>query len=658
MLNGYYQNKKRLSLFLKVVFCLFFGVLLCLASMGTGKNQTVSKNVSASASPYFSYDVIKIHAFETEMTVMENRKVVVKERITVEFLGYGLTMFYRSLPLEGAKYGDITASCAGNDEFSYYVASNPDVSGFLDINCVGNAQMGQTWTYDISYTMENHFDTKNQMTIDVIPFGFTVPLHNVKATVRFPSAITAEDYQLFVGYGTSSPETNGNGELSFAKLSSDGKMLTFEADVLEMAYSESFGEWVAKGVTLDVTLPDGVLQGYATTRFFTNDLWWIILFGIAVSALTVVVATFTKKKRDIVTVVNLKAPDNLDPMKMGKILDGTVDKEDVTSMIYYFAHEGYLTIDLSNEDNPVLRKKSQLKGGEPPHVATLYNGLFASGDTVAVSDLSEKFFAYVEKAKAQVTKINMYEKRSVFGYVFGGLIGILYAFVSAFILGRKLGGGYTYVLGGVFVFPALLTLIIGYIRENYRYKWKQGAFLGVRFAQYIVVGLSVLIFTLGFAKHISTEYERLFIALFASLPLLFSWNVLSRTEKYCNQLGEILGFKEFIVVTEEDKIKFMLEENPQLYYKVLPYAQVLGVTEEWTDKFKNILLEPPSWSKGTNMTFFDYWIFNRIMTRAMLVALSRPQPKGGGSFTGRSGGGGHFGGFGGGGFGGGGGGAR
>ena len=60
-------------------------------------------------------------------------------------------------------------------------------------------------------------------------------------------------------------------------------------------------------------------------------------------------------------------------------------------------------------------------------------------------------------------------------------------------------------------------------------------------------------------------------------------------------LGEILGFKEFITVTEEDKIKFMLEDNPELFYDILPYAQVLGVTKEWEDKFKNILLQPPSW---------------------------------------------------------------
>ena len=126
-------------------------------------------------------------------------------------------------------------------------------------------------------------------------------------------------------------------------------------------------------------------------------------------------------------------------------------------------------------------------------------------------------------------------------------------------------------------------------------------------------------------------------------------------------LENILGFKDFIVVTEEDKIKVMLEEKPELYYDVLPYAQVLGVTDEWENKFKNLTIEPPRWYEGNNLTYFDCYMIHRCMHRAMTreiaAEMNRRSNKGGGSI-GRSGGGGSFGGFGGGGFGGGGGGAR
>ncbi|MBO5736575.1 MAG: hypothetical protein J6S04_02090 [Clostridia bacterium] len=87
------------------------------------------------------------------------------------------------------------------------------------------------------------------------------------------------------------------------------------------------------------------------------------------------------------------------------------------------------------------------------------------------------------------------------------------------------------------------------------------------------------------------------------------------------------------------------------------------VTDEWEGKFKNLLVQPPSWYySSSDLTYFDCYLINRCLTRSMMVSMARMAAeaagKGAGSFVGRSGGGGSFGGFGGGGFGGGGGGAR
>ena len=120
--------------------------------------------------------------------------------------------------------------------------------------------------------------------------------------------------------------------------------------------------------------------------------------------------------------------------------------------------------------------------------------------------------------------------------------------------------------------------------------------------------------------------------------------------------GENL-FDILLVMLREDKIAVMLEENPQLYYKVLPYAQVLGVSDEWIHKFDRLVIPPPTWCSSPTMSVFDYWLLNRCMRSAFVMAMARP-PQNNGGFVGKSGGGGRFGGFGGGGFGGGGGGAR
>jgi len=195
---------------------------------------------------------------------------------------------------------------------------------------------------------------------------------------------------------------------------------------------------------------------------------------------------------------------------------------------------------------------------------------------------------------------------------------------------------------------------MAYINENYRYKWKKGKQAAMLALQIAIMLLGCVLFVFAFASHILTRWEKLYISASVALTTFATTRALSRTKEYTDTLGQILGFKDFIVVTEEEKIKFMLEENPQLYYKVLPYAQVLGVTDEWEKKFKNILIEPPTWAYGLQFDVFDFLILNACLRRGMITAMMRPRAKGG-SFIGRSGGGGGFGGFGGGGFGGGGG---
>lgn len=601
-------------------------------------------------------DTLKVHSYDVVVNISKDRKVRVVETFEIEFLRYGLKMFYRSLPVESARYFDISATCAGNDKFSFYVADNPEISGFIDINCVGGVAKNRKWTYVISYTVENGANAatgENSMRLDVIGFGASVPMHNVTATVHFPYATTLENCKTYKGYGVDTPTDLNN------TLSDDGKTFTFSVDKLEVNYVEEYDIWAADGVMLEFALTGGTFDNYHKTRFFTDGLLWLLPFAAVGIGAVVVLRFFFRKKQEIIPIVNVKAPNGMDPLKMGKWLDGIVDTEDVTSMIYYFAHNGYLDIDFKDEDNPVLKKKADLPNDAPVYQKTLFNGLFKDGTEAAVSDLKEAYYTSVDKATKQVPSVKMYDKQSVFAYVASGVIATLVAFFTGLLLSSlRIGNGYGDLSGLAFIFPVAAILVIGFLRENYRYKWKKGVLLAVKIVEIVIAVLFGLVYLFFISNHVMTEYEKLCICLLVYAALFLGMSTLSRREDYVKTLGDIVGFKEFIVVTEEDKIKFMLQDNPQLFYEVLPYAQVLGVTDEWENKFANIVIEPPTWCCGTHFTFFDYMIINRCMRTAMHVALTRPEGQGGGRFIGRSGGGGHFGGFGGGGFGGGGFGAR
>lgn len=607
--------------------------------------------ITARADDMDDEDIV-VHTYDVSMVLDKERNIKVKEKITVEFNDYGLSMFYRSLPKEGAIYSDISASCEGNDAFHFEVADNPDYDELLDINCIGNANKGQVWTYDISYTMQgNTGDTGDRMIIDVIGFGWPVALHDVTVKFSFPAAL--EEYKVYVGFQS----THADESKVVKTLSEDGKELTMYASKLSVVDVYEYDEEMAEGITLDFRLPKGTLKSYFKTRFFTKDMWKIALVGGVVLAAAVVVFLTMRKRKEIITVVNVKAPDDMDPMRMGKWLDGVVDTEDVTSMIYYFAYKGYLLINMQDEHDPVLiRRVQNLPDDAPVYEKTLFKGLFGREDSVAVSKLAGRFYEYMERAKAQMPSPKMYDKKSLLGFFLGGIIGIVYAFfVPLFKSLFNVGGGYAYMFGVLTIIPIALVWFIAYISENYRYKWKRSARVVAYLSQWVIMAVALLIFRFAFAQHFMTEYETLILCGVTFVATMVTLPCLSRREKYVEELGQILGFKDFIVCTEEDKIKFMLEENPELFYKVLPYAQVLGVTDAWEDKFKNIVLEPPTYYVGADASFFDYLIFRQCMISAMRTAVQPPVNE---TKVGRSGFGGGFGGFGGGGFGGGGGGAR
>lgn len=118
-----------------------------------------------------------------------------------------------------------------------------------------------------------------------------------------------------------------------------------------------------------------------------------------------------------------------------------------------------------------------------------------------------------------------------------------------------------------------------------------------------------------------------------------------RTKFGTEMYGKVLGLKEFIEHAEKDRINMLFEENPQIYYHILPYAYVLGLTNVWRKHFKDMEMVQPDWYEG------DHFSYNRFYSNmnSSMSSISRPTPPapsgssgGGGSFS--SGGGGSFGG--------------
>ncbi|MBQ4409805.1 MAG: DUF2207 domain-containing protein, partial [Firmicutes bacterium] len=144
------------------------------------------------------------------------------------------------------------------------------------------------------------------------------------------------------------------------------------------------------------------------------------------------------------------------------------------------------------------------------------------------------------------------------------------------------------------------------------------------------------------------------------LLVILSTLFMSRPTAYrAKMLGRIKGFREFIDLAEVDKIDRLVEQDPDYFYNILPYAYVFGLTDKWAKNFERLAPKVPDWYDGPAYYMTTPSVFCRTMDTGVRSALSESVVhttsssdfSGGGSFS--SGGGGFSGGGGGGGGGGG-----
>ena len=70
---------------------------------------------------------------------------------------------------------------------------------------------------------------------------------------------------------------------------------------------------------------------------------------------------------------------------------------------------------------------------------------------------------------------------------------------------------------------------------------------------------------------------------------IFLIQFLSKRTEYGNKIsGEVKGLHTFIKYTKEDKIKMLLDDNPKLFFDILPVAFAFGLTKKWLEVFKEL----------------------------------------------------------------------
>ncbi len=311
--------------------------------------------------------------------------------------------------------------------------------------------------------------------------------------------------------------------------------------------------------------------------------------------------------------VEWSPPKGLSPAEVGTLVDESCDVPDIVSTVVDLAARGYFTIrEIKSEKLLFMSTRDYefTKNDPPPkadkldeHEAIFLAGLFNHRTkSVRLSDLKYTFYPTVNLVR------NMVYNQMVTKHFFT-------------VRPDKVRGTY-FTVGVVVIIVGVVMLWLGF--DMGHVSWGLGA---------ILAGVIV-----------------------ASLAKVMPAKTVTGTEA----MRECLGFKRFMALVEKDRIARMAKEDPTIFGRLLPFAMVLGVADQWAHAFDGLMIPPPDWyrsSDGMN-TFNTVYFANHLgagmgsMSQTMTsTPPSSSSSGGGGGSSGFSGG------FSGGGFGGGGGGS-
>lgn len=670
----------------------FLSLILCLVALGTLFLSSVTFTFAQSDNGY----IIKNYGVNIE--VNQDNSLKVQELIEVEFGGmqYGESRgIYRNIPQTlvvtrlvngvwqdytyGVKVKVLNAKIVTtNTKYQSIYTENDNVVIVLRDNHLVNGQTRQyliEYIYDIGY---DRLETHDELYFNLVGEYWNTTIENFTFNITMPKVFEEQPNFYSGKFGS---QTGGD--------IVDYYILN---NTIYGSINQSLKPYEA--LTIKLNLPNNYFNEVKKFEYSIDIA--VLIFSIFIVVTIIFIYWFLRKRQRVVVTVEFYSPNNIDPVHLAYTLKGFTTLKDLTSLIVYFASKGYLKI-IDNNGDISLEKLKEINSDAPSYQKIVFEALFDENkkQNINLNKLLNVFKENKEKAKEvkqeevvkpqnKIVKLKELENKSSVSQGFlnanqtvssecGRRIeikSILYA-LTIYLLSivpvicfyvmyatriKTAYGAGTVIVGIVLTVIALvlLNLSLNSVSQTHYGKNKNVyTILGV-----LIYVVNFILFNRIFFERIVDPYYLSFICLVPVLiALILAPQMVIFNQEYASLFGRSLGFKKNIVLVEKKRIEMLVKDNPSYFYDILPYAYVMGVTDEYIKQFKDIAIEPPTWYVGNN-TVFNIILFNSIINSSLNSFSKNIISKNASSgFGGKAGGfGGFGGGFSGGGFGGGGGG--
>src|SRR5690606_35450781 len=358
--------------------------------------------------------------------------------------------------------------------------------------------------YQIKYRVYNAFlfeDSQILFYWNVKPDGWFATFNQLDFTIHLPESIQT-DLDDFKVYSGVTGDTIESTQFD----------VNYSDGVFTAKSTENFFSMPGSNVTVLLNLPTGSIKEIKPMWPFWSDYGWTLILGLLLFVFYWIWNKFGKDDR-VVATTSYFPPNGMDPAMAGFLIDDNEDTKDLISLIPYWGSRGIIKMEqiekkgwFGSDDTKITRLRP-LPVDSPDYEEEIFNGLFGSyygtGEKeILISSLKDTFYTKMASAKTKLKKkAQIYYDAQAKKIQTKTIVGVL--------------------LAGVFLCVVFL------------FTWGLWAALAV-----IPITIFLLFMTIYLVK---------------------------KNDKGNQAFSELKGFKQFIKVAEENKLKMLLQDSPNYF---------------------------------------------------------------------------------------------
>lgn len=353
-------------------------------------------------------------------------------------------------------------------------------------------------------------------------------------------------------------------------------------------------------LTMTLTLPEDYFNGN-----YKESSLGSVMTVLAAAALVLALLYWLRTLRNPPLRVQARTlpPDGVNPGDIPFLLAGGAS--DFNMLVTHWAVLGYLSFFVSKSGHVILRQRMTMGNERRPFERRLFELLFGGEEVCDCASLRYKRVG--EKAMQVVPRYwakRLYEKRSGSPL----LVKLLCAMACAFSSVAAMDAAAPAKLHGLFL---LISFVAGFAMCWIIFQACGSWYLNDWLWTGVGIGCGLLLLIVG-----GIGGATMIVLPTVAVTAFLGWQTChgGLRRPYGDEvIGQTLGFRRFLSHAAEQDVQQLQRRDPQYFYKLLPYAEAMGLGKRFVTLFQDCRLEPCQWYERARSTpttaaaFYDHY---------------------------------------------------